>query len=95
MKLRLTPQGSQASLREHLTKIWEQTGHKPKELEIPPAPDGLGYLMRLFWDCKRTAEPLTYGEVESWSRLTGQTLEPEEVWCLMRLDDAHGRVARA
>ncbi|MGE6662983.1 phage tail assembly chaperone [Pseudomonas sp. NPDC077408] len=45
-------------------------------------------------DCKRTSDPLSYCEMEAWSRLTGQTLEPGEVWCLMRLDDAHGRVTR-
>jgi len=94
VKLRVVAPGSQASVKEHLTKVWQQTGHKPKELDIAPAPEGMGYLVGLFWDCKRSAEPLTYGEIESWSRLTGQTLDPDEVWCLMRLDDAHGRAVR-
>lgn len=94
MKLRVVAPGSQASVREHLTKVWEQTGHKPKELDIPEAPAGMGYLVGLYWDCKRTSDPISYAEMEAWTRLTGQALEPDEVWCLMRLDDAHCRVAR-
>lgn len=50
------------------------------------------YLWEWFWTlCRRRGgnrDPLTYSEIDAWSRLTGETVDPAEVKAIMRLDDA-------
>ncbi|MCQ9423484.1 hypothetical protein NRB16_08110 [Pseudomonas sp. LJDD11] len=69
------------------------TGHKPRELDVPPMPEGMEYLVGLFWECKRTSDPLLWSELEAWSRLMDRYLEPEEYRALMRMDSIQCKVA--
>jgi len=88
------PEGDNRSLREILEAAWKSSGKKPAQLDIKPPPDGLDYLIGLFWECKRSAEPIAWSEMESWLRMTGRSLEPGEVQALMQLDNVHVRVMR-
>lgn len=88
------PEGEKRSLREILESAWKSSGKKPPQLDINPAPDGLEYLIGLYWECKRSAEPIAWSEMESWLRMTGKTLEPAEIQTLMQLDNVHHRVTR-
>jgi len=92
MRLSKVPAGSDACVRNHLTRVWKLTGHKPRELDIPPMPEGMDYLAGLYWECKRTSEPLTWLEMQAWTRLMDRQLEPEELRALMRMDTIHYRV---
>lgn len=51
------------------------------------------YLPGLFWECKRTSEPLTWQELQAWSRLMDRKLDPEEYRALMKMDAIQCRVA--
>ena len=68
------------------------TGHKPRELDIQPMPDGMSYLVGLFWELKRTADPLTWQELDAWMRVMDRPVDPEEARVLMRMDSIYGRV---
>ncbi|MCO8160718.1 hypothetical protein NJC38_00885 [Pseudomonas sp. 21LCFQ010] len=76
-----------------MNRVWSLTGHKPRELQIPPLPAGMEYLPGLFWECKRTSEPLTWQELQAWSRLMDRKLDPEEYRALMKMDAIQCRVA--
>jgi hypothetical protein len=52
----------------------------------------MDYLAGLYWECKRTSEPLTWLEMQAWTRLMDRQLEPEELRALMRMDTIHYRV---
>ena len=43
------------------------------------------YILDWFWEIKR-GETLTFQEIETWSRLTGRDIQPQEVAILMELD---------
>lgn len=94
MKLRRVPEKETRSLREILNGAWESSGKKPPQLDIPAPPEGMGYLLGLYWECKRSAEPIQWHEMEAWLRLTGRDLEPDEIQTLMQLDNVHCRVSR-
>ena len=68
------------------------TGHKPRELDIPAMPEGMGYLAGLFWELKRTSDPLTWQEMDAWTRMMDRQIEPEEARALMKMDGIHCRV---
>lgn len=65
------------------------------EGDAEPPPAQLGYLL-VWWGELSAARapgmagpaPIGYGEIESWSRLTGRRLRPWEVDVLRRVDDA-------
>lgn len=69
------------------------TKHKPRELDIPAMPEGMEYLAGLFWELKRTGDPMTWQELDAWARVMDHQLEPEEARVLMRMDSIHCRVA--
>lgn len=65
-----------------------------QQLASPPCPPELDYLRR--WAYELTGRsgfsevgmnPLTYGTIESWARLTGRHPSPADVDALLRLDD--------
>jgi hypothetical protein len=65
------------------------------ELAGPPMPPGMAYLFDWFLelDVARGSSgfgpnPIGYGEMEAWSRLTGRLLLPWEVVTLRHLDSA-------
>ncbi|WP_435674019.1 phage tail assembly chaperone [Pseudomonas denitrificans (nom. rej.)] len=49
-------------------------------------PDELAYLLGVFFQIRRSPDPLTYTELRNWSLLTRQELDPLEVEAIMRLD---------
>ncbi len=55
-------------------------------------PEGMAYLAGLFWECKRTSDPLTWQEMEAWTRMMDRQLEPEEARALMKMDAIQCRV---
>ncbi|WP_425048810.1 phage tail assembly chaperone [Pseudomonas nitroreducens] len=68
------------------------TGDTPKELQTPPIPSELAYLWPLFFEIRRTPDPLTYTELRNWCDLKRIRLDPLEVDVLMRLDAITHRV---
>lgn len=75
---------TQQTRREQLRAVWKTTGIKPPELDIAP-PEEVLYL----WQWLRNfVYPLTYVELEAWSRLRGVQLANYEIEALMKLDRA-------
>lgn len=74
--------------------MWEQTKRKPLELDIPEPPEGMAYLIDLYWECKRTGDPIGWVDMDAWLRLTGRQLEPCEIQALVQLDNIQVRTAR-
>lgn len=78
------------SKKQHLLKVWKQTGRKPKELdEVLPPPTDLIYL----WDwLGNFTYPLSFTELEAWTRLTGRSLARWQIQAMAELDKvrAHG-----
>jgi phage portal protein BeeE len=55
-------------------------------------PEGMGYLAGLYWELKRTSDPLTWQEMDAWTRMMDRQIEPEEARVLMKMDGIHCRV---
>lgn len=72
--------------------IAKATGDQPKELQIPPAPAELAYILPIFFEIRRSPEPLTYTELRNWCDLKRISLDPMEVDVIMRLDTITLRV---
>lgn len=87
------PDGGSKSIREVLLREFERTGKRPPQLDIEPIPEGLSYLVGLFWECKLSTESLTWAEMESWLRLSGRDLEFEEVRALMLMEGIRLKVS--
>ncbi|TNG94881.1 hypothetical protein FHQ28_05665 [Pasteurellaceae bacterium USgator11] len=91
-KLDKKPKDSEATLREHLTAVYEQTNIKPEQLNNPEPDPFVLYLLDYFRElsmsrqCGMTINPILYSEIEAWSRLTATTLEKWELDTLKRLD---------
>ena len=93
------PDENGISLREHLEEVERQTGHTPKELQGPSFPDLLGHVWFAFLSLSPNRGqgmsgvlPLTYQEIDSWMKVTGNCLAPHEVTILKRLDNVYRRV---
>lgn len=52
-------------------------------------------MLGLYWECKRSAEPIAWSEIESWLRLTGRELEPCEIRLLVELDNTYVQASSA
>lgn len=90
MELNKRPKGSNSSLRSHLEQVYKQTGVKPKQLaEQPEKPEELEYLYNWFLELVRFHVPLTYAELESWSRLTKVDLKSWETHVLINLEQIY------
>jgi hypothetical protein len=87
--LSLPVKGSLTSKKENLLAVWKQTKRKPKELEEqPPLPP----LMAHFWGWYmelHNGEKLRFSEIESWGRLTGRDVTPQEVEILKTLNSVY------
>ncbi len=61
-------------------------------------PEAGAHLWDWFWELSKRRrsgpEPLTFGEIGEWGRLTGTAVRPEEVSILLRMDDAFIAQAR-
>lgn len=87
MALIKRPKGSNVTLRDHLQQVYKQTGVKPAQLaEQPEKPEELEYLYNWFLELVDYSAPLTYQEIESWSRLTCVDLKAWETQVLKNLE---------
>lgn len=77
-----------------LERVEKKTGRRPAGLNVVPVPEGMHYLIDMFWDLKRSQQPVTYQEIEAWARLCQGRLEPQEVRLLMALDGVVAKVQR-
>lgn len=84
-------QGDGATLRTHLQRLAQNTSRVDDRL-LEEVPRSLRYLWDAFTDlgAKRRAgmgaSPLTFVDIESWSRLYGVRLNPWELDTLIQLD---------
>lgn len=83
-----------ATIREHLTSIWNQTGVKPEALEPLPFPELLtdvwGYFLELH--NARTSNgfginPISFTEIDAWARLTNKPVSPGDINIIRQLDN--------
>lgn len=83
--------------REHLLQVEKSTKRKPKDLENPHEfPRLLSHVWSFFCELQsaRTAgfsgaNPLSYSEIESWCRLSGNSLTPYDVAVIKQLDNTY------
>jgi hypothetical protein len=80
---------SSQTKREHYRAVWKGTGIKPPQLDGPTPPKDMLYLWRWLMDLPH---PLSFIELEAWSRLTGVVLGRWEVEALITLDKARADV---
>nr|BDD43788.1 hypothetical protein 8 [Spirochaetaceae bacterium] len=82
------PGASGERIRTHLEKVSEQTGgktHDPRLDVVPPA-EGL-HVWEVFWQVWN-GQRVDFRELESYSRLTGDILDPWEVAAVRMMDGA-------
>lgn len=79
--------------RQHLERIWEQTGRKPALLEDePPLHPAVEHIWSWFNRLSGTRgggfgpAPITFQEIDAWARLTDSRPTPWEIEQLLRLD---------
>jgi hypothetical protein len=88
------------SKKDHLKNAHKQTGELPEELaNAPKLPEAASYLWAYFLHLHRQrqisaggVQPLSYGEIEAWTRLMKQPLDPWELNTLLRVDNAFLKV---
>ena len=86
IKLEAVPEGSKVKLRDHLMQVWKTLKRKPVELEEQPEfPEELRYIYNWYLEM-RSADHLSYNEIECWGRLTSQTLLAWEVDLVRTMD---------
>lgn len=84
------------SLGEKLAHVEQTTGRRPPELDGPAVPFQLAHLLDWFRELNtgRTgngfgANPLSWGEIDAWIRLTGRTVRDWEIGLLRALDQKY------
>ena len=85
-------------LRSHLQQVEKISGHTPKELLIE-CPEGFGRAWSWFQEINRKRQiqvgmqvvylPVTYTEMDAWTRYTGNRPSFLERWALDILDRAY------
>lgn len=86
--------GKGNTLRDQLMSVWRQTGIKPKQLdELPELPESCYHLWKIFIDLHNTRQnsgfgvsPISYLEIEAYSRLYSIELDPWELDLLKKFD---------
>lgn len=75
--------------------MYERFGRE-KLIQEPEIPDEGEHLWKWFWSLSgrrqqgmNGPQPLTYAEIASWSRLTGEILLREEITIITDMDDAY------
>ena len=92
-------QSDGCTLREHLESLAKQRARSglppPEELTDAECPEAAEYLWRWFLEISRrrsaggfSVNPISYAEVEAWSRLTHTRPSSMEVEWMLDLDDA-------
>lgn len=87
MYIHAKPEGSSVSRYETLKQVEKSTGRTPKELESAPQ---LSDNHRDVFEAYMALSEYTYGEVESYIRLTGNQLASWEVEAIMVLAKYRG-----
>jgi len=84
------------SNREHLEQVYKATGKKPQDLIGPSFPKEMSPQWSVFTELHRRRGhgfsgplPLTFLDLDAWSRLTGNTLSGLDVRVIMLLDDTY------
>jgi len=87
------PQDDGYTLRAHLESASRQSRTPAKGLRGPECPPLLVDLWGAFLELDRARrhggfgpEPLAYADIESWSRLTGRRLSPDDVATIIDID---------
>lgn len=81
------PDDNGVTLRDRLEQVEEQTGRSDPRLDSLEVPAAGAHLWQWFWELRRDGT-ITYQEIESWCRLTGQGLSPWEAGTLREMDAA-------
>jgi len=86
------------SLKDHLTKIEEQTGVTPKELQGQPFPLMVQHIWSAFVTLSESRSagfsgpnPLSYTDIKAWMDLTNEHLSPRDIEAIKKLDTAYLR----
>ena len=82
------------TLGEVLQRQWKRSGVKPEALKLPEVPDEFAYLWQWYFEVKRTSAPITWEELQSWSRITATPICGRDAQALIKIDDAILRSAR-
>jgi hypothetical protein len=90
MWLNACPEGSTVSRLDTFRQVQKSTGRTPKELDGPK----LSSLHDNAWQAYTDLTEYTYSELDSYSRLTGNELEPWEVEAVMALAKYRGAEPR-
>lgn len=69
---------SGVSKRSQLEQVWDQTGIKPKELEIDFLPEDVSYLREIFWDLW-DGEGIKWSEIYFYQEIMDLELDGEEL----------------
>ena len=84
------------TLRDHFESVERQTKRRPPELDGPPCPEPLRYLLRWFSELHLARgssgfgeNPIGYVDIAAWSRLTRKHVTPYEVAALVAVDRAY------
>lgn len=74
---------------ETLRRFEQRTGKRHQDLDVPPCPDAMGYLLR-WWrelDAGRSAKgPLTHTDIAAWCAMTGRRLTQYELRAIRAID---------
>ena len=86
-------QGDGVSLRHHLEALQRQTGVTPEQLIPVPFPETLEFIWRDFHELNNdrtsngyTLNPISYTELDAWSRLTNKAVTAQEIDIIKQLD---------
>lgn len=84
-----------------MEQVEKQIGKTPLALIMPPFPDILEDVWKLFIDLSNTRSqgysgplPITYSEIEAWSRITETPITSWEVSVIKRLDNVYIRALK-
>ena len=88
----LPVEGSESSKKTHLTKVWEQTGKKPKELaDQPEMPEGIEYVWVWFLELLQGGT-FSWTEIRAWSDMRGIKPQAEELELLLGLNQLYNSI---
>ena len=77
-------------MRDHLTKVYEMTGQKPAELDVPDMPRELSYVWQYYLELKASGE-VNYLAIKAFSDLMCISLTPSEVSLIMDFEKEYRR----
>lgn len=80
--------GAKITNRKNLERVAKQTGRDLDTLlALPDVDEELLYLLNWFYELKQfSGECITYADIESWDRLNGYGVTPDEVKILLQLE---------